>query len=221
MQSDIKKNIYIFLLLITGFLLNIIVYYFSEDYRFLLRTLKNDEFNLEVNDNYSLDQKTIESYSSWITETSLWMVEANLAKVKINSEEISIKLEMNEFDKKFLSLFSSYNLTKLESHSTLFNATDEYPDEYFEYYSPDLTIYLFVTKNYSEVKDIFNVVSSESNFKINEVNNFWEKSFFINFLKDFDDWKVRLILTKDNRVFGLKVAKSKYEEVKKILVNYK
>jgi len=50
--------------------------------------------------------------------------------------------------------------------------TDEYPDNYFEYYSKDLTLYLFPTKNYNDIKGIFNVLSYDLPFSINEINNF-------------------------------------------------
>jgi hypothetical protein len=71
-----------------------------------------------------------------------------------------------------LNLFSIYKLNKLEINSNLFDLTDEYPDNYFEYYSKDLTLYIFPTKKYTELKDIFTVLSSELPITINEVNNF-------------------------------------------------
>ncbi|MDP2396498.1 MAG: hypothetical protein Q8S84_07630 [bacterium] len=71
-----------------------------------------------------------------------------------------------------MELFSSYSINKLHVNSYLFDITDEYPDNYYEYYSKDLTLYLFPTKTYKEVFDIFSVLSTELPFKINEVNNF-------------------------------------------------
>jgi hypothetical protein len=54
----------------------------------------------------------------------------------------------------------------------LFDLTDEYPDNYFEYYSRDLTVYLFPTKNYKDLYNIFDVLSKELPFSLKEVNNF-------------------------------------------------
>jgi hypothetical protein len=60
----------------------------------------------------------------------------------------------------------------LELNSNLFDITDEYPDNYFEYYSKDLTLYLFPTKTYKEVYDIFSILKDELPYNINEINNF-------------------------------------------------
>jgi len=69
-------------------------------------------------------------------------------------------------------LFSLYSLNKLEINSNLFDITDEYPDNYFEYYSKDLTLYFFPTKTYDEILDIFSVLDDELPFTLKEVNNF-------------------------------------------------
>jgi hypothetical protein len=37
--------------------------------------------------------------------------------------------------------------------------TSEYPDNYFEFYDSNLTIYFFPTKNYNEVREIFEIES--------------------------------------------------------------
>jgi hypothetical protein len=60
----------------------------------------------------------------------------------------------------------------MEVNANLFDLTNEYPDEYLEYYSKDLTLYFFTTKRYTDLKDIFNVLSEELPFDINEINNF-------------------------------------------------
>jgi hypothetical protein len=60
----------------------------------------------------------------------------------------------------------------LEINSNLFDLTDEYPDNYFEYYSKDLTLYIFPTKTYTDLYDIFSVLSNELPFSLKEVNNF-------------------------------------------------
>jgi hypothetical protein len=71
-----------------------------------------------------------------------------------------------------INIFSEYDLKKLEVNSNLFDITDEYPDSYFEYYSTDLTLYLFPTKTYQDIYDIFFVLTKELPIKIKEVNNY-------------------------------------------------
>ncbi|MDR3150867.1 MAG: hypothetical protein LBU14_04670 [Candidatus Peribacteria bacterium] len=60
----------------------------------------------------------------------------------------------------------------MEINTTLFDITTEYPDNYLEYYSKELTLYFFPTKKYSEVYDIFDTLRHELPFTINETNNF-------------------------------------------------
>jgi|TARA_Y100001960_G_scaffold324040_1_gene403572 hypothetical protein len=69
-------------------------------------------------------------------------------------------------------MFSQYDLKKIELNSNLFDLTNEYPDDYFEYYSKDLTLYFFPTKRYNEVYDIFHVLTFELPIELNKVNNF-------------------------------------------------
>jgi hypothetical protein len=69
-------------------------------------------------------------------------------------------LKESDYLKTFLKNFSNYDLTSLNTHSSLMDVTEEYPDKYFEYYSPELTIYNFPTKNYNEVREIFEIESN-------------------------------------------------------------
>jgi hypothetical protein len=63
-------------------------------------------------------------------------------------------------------------LKKIEVNSSLFELTDEYPDYYYEYYSKDLVLYLFPTKSYGEVFDIFHYLKDDLPFSLKKVNNF-------------------------------------------------
>ena len=78
--------------------------------------------------------------------------------------------------------------------------------------------YFFTTKNYKEVYDIFDVLQLELPFKINAMNNFWEKSFYINFNKDVND-AVRMVILHKWIVFWLKVDKNEYSKIKQRLQN--
>jgi hypothetical protein len=116
-----------------------------------------------------------------------------------------------------LDKFSYYNLWKLELPWSLFDLTQEYPDEYYEYYSKDLTLYFFVTKSYSEVLDVFQVLTYDLPFTINKTNNFLDNSFFINLKWWEKEWYIRIVTSTNGLVFWLKFKKDQYNRVKEIL----
>jgi hypothetical protein len=124
---------------------------------------------------------------------------------------------MSDYDKEILQKFSAFNLVELQSHWVLLDVNDEYPDNFFEYYTPNLTLVFFPTKSYEEVREIFEIVSDEWIFTINEVDNFWEESFYVNLDTSYDDWSVRIVFTKNNRSFWLKFPVSQYRRIKWIL----
>ena len=117
-----------------------------------------------------------------------------------------------------MNLFTSeYVLKKIEVNSSLFELTWEYPDYYYEYYSKDLTLYLFPTRTYREVFDIFDYLSGNIPFTLNEINNFWDNSFYINLREDVEDNFVRLVISDDAVTFWLKIKKDEYNRVKNLL----
>jgi hypothetical protein len=60
---------------------------------------------------------------------------------------------------------------------------------------------LFPTKRYTDLVDIFNILSDELPFNINEVNNFGDNSFYINLDNDIEDRFVRLVISNNAIVF--------------------
>jgi hypothetical protein len=112
-----------------------------------------------------------------------------------------------------------YDLDKIEVNTNLFEITDEYPDLYYEYYSPELTLYFFTTKQYLEIYDIFEYLQNDLPFVVNKVNNFWEESFYINLKNEVNDNYIRLVITNNWITFWLKVKSSEYENIKNILNN--
>jgi hypothetical protein len=46
-------------------------------------------------------------------------------------------------------------LKNIEVNARLFEITDEYPDYYYEYYSPLVTLYFFPSRSYEEIFDMF------------------------------------------------------------------
>lgn len=210
------RNAILFIVfLIFSFIINIIFYYVSDDYRLFLKNLKNEDnvseqILLNVNDNFSSD-KTLEVIKK-SNENEKIFVETWEENIEIRKE---IKLWKNY--KEIISLFSIYDLKELELNTNLFDITDEYPDNFIEYYSKNLTLYLFPTKNYNELLDIFSVLEAELPFIIGEVNNFWDNSFYINLENDIDDNFIRILISNKWIVFWLKIKKNEYNLVKEKL----
>ena len=124
------------------------------------------------------------------------------------------ELKLTNIEKKILESFNWYDLKEVDLHPRLFDLTWEYPDEYFEYYAKDINLYFFWNKSYSDLVDIFTVLTYELPFSVNEVNNFWSKSFYINLDELFEDEYIRIVLEKSNRTFWLKIKKQLYEKIK-------
>ena len=210
------------------FLLNIWLYYTSEGYRQFLQNIKQEENLEDINDEYKIEEKEIEesleeelnkkiiNNKEKINE-ELKSKSSLIEKIEFVQKKVNIEIEESDYFKSFLKNFSNYNLTSLDNDSPLMDVTNEYPDKYFEYYSTELTIYSFPTKNYDEVREVFEIESNWDNFTINEVDNFWEESFYINLWKDYKDNFIRIILLKENNVIWIKVSKNEYNSIKNII----
>lgn len=235
-----RKIIVFIIFLIILFIVNIWFYILSDDYKLFLKDLKNNnnDSRVELDEKSFSDSLAQENIDSINEEKTSNKNKLNDANNKLNNENIKsdnlnknndtiwkteeiteVSLWKNYLD--IIDLFSSYGINKLHVNSSLFDITDEYPDNYFEYYSKDLTVYLFPTKTYKEVYDIFSVLSSELPFTINEVNNFWEKSFYINLNKDISDRFIRMIISNNWIVFWIKIEKTQYDTVKTKLQSLK
>jgi hypothetical protein len=64
-------------------------------------------------------------------------------------------------------------------------------------------------------------LTKELPIKIKEVNNYWDKSFYINLNNDIEDRFVRLVVANKWVVFWLKVKKTEYDLVKEKLNLFK
>jgi len=148
------------------------------------------------------------------------VVTSELEKVEIDISEEK-ELELWDAEKRILSRFFWYNLDRVLVKQSLFDLTSEYPDDYFEYLGldGDMTLYLFWEREYESIREIFEVISYDMPFTLNELNNFWEASFFINVDEEFNDDFVRFIVKSTNGVFWLKIKKDLYNDTKEILKN--
>ena len=153
----------------------------SEDYRFFLKKLEyQDEVvydtKVEVNDTNKMTiidvtpQGIIKNQSVQTTGTGFTFLDNQSEKKEVKAQQVLPELTSDR--KTFLELFSDYNLIQQLDHSSLFGLTSQYPDPYYEYTSPELTVYIFPTKTYSEVKKIFEVLEFETPFTLNETNSF-------------------------------------------------
>jgi len=227
---QLRYFIYIVLFLVTSFILNIFFYFVSADYRNFLKSIKSDTqevqnleqikedniSNITITDNKKFDDteknSVIKDAESVATISDNTQLKDN--EIKVEYTTIIWEVKETKIEKDFLNRFKEYKLKKLELHPRLFDLTTEYPDEYIEYYSEYLTIYFFGNKSYDSLKDIFKVLTYELPFSINEVNNFWDKSFYINLDNEFQDNQVRIVLLYKNRTFGLKMSKDVYPMIR-------
>jgi len=240
---QLRYLIYIILFLVTSFILNIFFYFISADYRSFLRSIKADNIesskinNVDNIDNIYIDteeniknNEILKEANNQVEDSKLITKEIisdaenknnDLKEIKVEYTTIIWEVKETKIEQDFLNRFKEYKLKKLELHPRLFDLTTEYPDEYIEYYSEYLTIYLFGNKSYDSLKDIFKVLTYELPFTINEVNNFWDKSFYINLDNEFQDNQIRIVLLYKNRTFGLKMSKDVYPMIRDKLARLK
>ena len=211
------RNAILFIVfLILTFIINIIFYYISDDYRFFLKNLKNE-------DNVSEDVNLTSTQINYSEDNSLEIIKSSDKNEIIFNDKwedkLTLRKDVNLWKnyKEVISLFTDYDLKELELNTNLFDLTDEYPDNFIEYYSKNLTLYIFPTKSYWEIKDIFTILEDELPFSIKEMNNFWDNSFYINLNDDINDNFIRLIISNKWVIFWLKIKKTEYSLVKEKL----
>lgn len=206
-----RKLIILIIFLIIIFLVNLIFYTISDDYKFFLKKIKDND-QVVYTKQEKIDDNLINVDIVKTNKQNEELFDLKQNKVVLNKEIVLWKTY-----KEVIDLFSLYNLEKLEVNSNLFDLTDEYPDKYFEYYSQDLTLYLFPTKTYTDLFDIFSILDDDLPFSLNEVNNFWSNSFYINLDEDIEDRFVRVVIWYKWIVFWLKIKKTEYNLVKEKL----
>lgn len=212
-----RNVILLIIFLIFTFFINVVFFYVSSDYRDFLLSLRagiikeNDtETGSIINSGETLDE-------------NLTTITPSNKNEEIFSQSDDKKVEMKwevvlwKNYRDVLKLFPTYDLKELELNTTLFDITTEYPDNYIEYYSKELTLYFFPTKTYKEILDIFKVLEMDFPFVVNEVNNFWDNSFYINLNDDINDNVIRIVVSYKWVAFWLKLKKNEYNLVKEKL----
>lgn len=218
------RNLIIFVVfLIISFFINVVFYYVSPEYKDFIKNFKEEK--ILKTENEDIEEKT-DPWTVLVEEDeSMWLVKNDNKNNEIFDKinELTNKVQIKENVvlwknyRDILSLFSSYNLQELEINTSLFDVTTEYPDNYIEYYSKELTLYFFPTKTYSQVYDIFKVLEYELPFNVNSVNNFWDKSFYINLDNDINDNIIRIVISYKWISFWIKTKKNEYSLIKEKL----
>lgn len=221
------RGIIIFLLILMFLIAgNIAAYVVSEDYRFFLKKIKyqndvvydnqiiddTERLILINNPDISDDENTqIVVNQQWVTflDALSWDIVQQEAETlpNITLEELEVLDTLSEV----------FVLRENQEGEILFWITDEYPDLYREYTNAHMSLYMFSTQRYTPIKNIFEVLSFELPIELNEVNNIWDASFFINMSSGFDDGLVRIVFEHQNYAFWLKIKKDNYNRTKNAL----
>lgn len=214
--------------------LNIWGYYGSSAYRNFIDTLKYGDTPM-VTDEITPAQEKIKSFSTWVISMT-WTTAFPWKKTIVSASGSTNAtgsmswiwttgtmsggvLSLSPEEEVVLNAFKDYKLKRLLVHPSLFDMTTEFPDDYFEYYSENLTLYIFPTKNYKETVSIFEAFATELPFLLNKTDSIGTNSFFINVKPEFQDDYVRIVFEYKQKVFWLKIKKDEYNTARNVIKN--
>ncbi len=258
-----RNLIYVFLVFVLVFFLNLLLYIYVDGYRDFIKSLKywdeQPEYSARVDDSYNvnsieekLNSTEVSDFEKWLL-LDLWIDSAEpstdtlqddkeilleekketiaekILRIKEKQEDSSSETEelpsiwreakLTQTSEYIISSFISWGLEiqEREEKDDLLDIAQEYPDEYIQYGNDYFDLYILSTRTYKEVDDIFSVLAPDMPFSLNKLNNFWARSFYINL--DRPDEKVRFIFEYNREVFGVKVKKPQFSEIKNIIIN--
>ena len=212
---------------------NIFGYVFSEKYRTFIKEVKyhswqhDTEYEISDELEYKLIEKTgkngekeIETQKVKNTDlTFLHMFSSHDSALKDTSKELRDLFRDEQFVlEAFQKRFVLAEKTDISDFDVILDVMDEYPDAYREYSGGQAKLYMFPTKSYDDVKNIFEVLAKESKYSVNATNSFGQRSFFVN-LNTPDD-AVRMVFEYKNLAFGLKIKKAEYNTIKTIFETF-
>lgn len=215
---------------------HIVAFQEVDDYRFLWKKIKNPNASVypektQISDdtsNFKKDKpwKDLIIYedvtnikSEQITEDVIEETSGNPEEgIPVEKEETEtpkeVKFQLNEKNKLFLSKIDLVFEDKTTIADVLWTWIDYY-DNFLIKKSDKFDIYVFWENKYEEIFSFFDVRSDETKKEINAVNNFWERSFYLN------EWEVnntvRIVLEKDYNTYWFVVSKENYPLLKEIL----
>lgn len=219
-----KKIVYAILAISLAFLLNIWLYFYSENYSFFLKKIKYwnsviEQESLNITDNYSLSPIK----ESCNCEVSAPIKCENTFSWKITPKENQIFDQTGQLNQLF-TFFDKVTLVEkpYNEYYKIFDITDEYPLEYRTYSNKNYELYLFHFWKFDDIYNMFDLLSKNINnknkFSLNKLNNFWNKSFFIN--TNINDGNVRVVIDNWKILFWLNIKKSYYNDIKTILEKF-
>jgi hypothetical protein len=79
---------------------------------------------------------------------------------------------MSEIERGVLEMLEEkFVLSENPEPTSLFDITTEYPDEYREYANKHLSLYMFSSKSYAQVYNIFEVLKYELPYTLNQTDS--------------------------------------------------
>jgi len=219
-------------LLIFLLTINVGAFIISDDYRFFLKKLKYNEDivydDIQVDDSERYQISPEGSSLSEDGDVILWVTkieqESDFFDILSGDTDITIADTQENLPELFRdeqwvkqAFEEKFILTEELLPEKLYGISDEYPDMYREYSNVHMSLYMFSTKSYNDVKNILRVISGEENFSLNEVDNFWSSSLYLNMGEWNEDWMVRILFEYENMAFWLKIKKDSYNTAKQIL----
>lgn len=231
-----KKIIYTLAILYLIIILNVIFFVFNKDYNFFIKTIKYwDDFerisNINITDEYILREfpecivdcnceeyiidKKFEELTNQedLQEKNIPVTPEDTKLEEFDIQEDIYELNISEIKdlyRDILSLFKDYSFQDwfYEEYFEIFGLTYEYPQEYVVLQSDKIELYLFNNSNYSEMSNFFELLKYLW-YTLNYVDNFWNRSFFINL--DSPDWYVRLVIESGDLALWIKLHKDDYD----------
>lgn len=224
-----KKIIYPLIALVSLFLLNILLYLYSDNYSFFFKKLKYwywliQNESQDITDNYSFKQNSNEC----TCESVKYLNCQNNNLLKNNSNYISWETNTEKnFSWSLTELFLHFDKNilserKYDEYYQIFGITDEYPTEYKTFSNDNFELYLFSSWKFEEIYNLFDILSKDKNiinkFTLNQTNTFWKQSFFIN--SHVDDWNVKIVINNWKILIWLSIKKWYYNNIRPILEKF-
>jgi len=221
-----KTVTYIFMFLVFVLWVNIICFIYFDEYRFLLRKIKYPEMSIYINNSKITDEYWIinpperdifiEEEKNTLEDTKIDIKEPEDSQKEDNTQD-SINIEDESQEKRPIALdaFYDYDFEK-SSDSSLFWLFYDYIWDFSKYSSKELNLYFFKWSQYNQIKTYLQDKTKDIvDYSINEVNNFWDYSFYLN----WDNDVVMLIIEYPTIVLWAEIQYSEYKKIKEILLS--
>lgn len=235
-----KLIVYLLLFIYTVFAFNIVLFELNDDYKFFIKKLKNNGEVVYVEKDKITDQywelydeltKQLDEIDDEYVDENNWedIDEISYSDVTFVTNDVIVDetdkitwqdnftARLTPEEENIYAKFQDYDLYKVNFKWRLFNLLDEHTLNYEEYAGEKFNLYFFRWDSYEKIINYIEGSSTIWLYEIKEVNNFWNKSFYINSFAE--DYLVRIVIEYKWNIFGLSIDKSLYNEIKNILIN--